>query len=144
MTQLVKPSRLLSNMPSLFSSLFDDDWFDGDHHWLARVPAANIQEHDDAFRIELAAPGMKKQDFHIDVDQGRLTIRSEKREETKEEKEHYTRQEFSYRSFSRSFVLPDVVKADDIQAKYEGGVLQLTLPKKENARKTLKKEIAIH
>lgn len=144
MTQLMKSPGLLSGVPALFSNFFDDDWFNGDKGWLARVPAANVQEQDDAFRIELAAPGMQKQDFQINVENGTLTVSSEKKEESKEEEEHYTRQEFSYRSFKRSFVMPDSVKEDDIQATYQEGVLVLTLPKKEEARQAPRKEIAIH
>lgn len=88
MTQLIKSPGLLSNMPALLSSFFDDDWFNGDNRWaeprwLARVPAANVQEEDDAFRIELAAPGMQKQDFRINVENGTLTVSSEKKEESK-------------------------------------------------------------
>ena len=144
MTQLVKSPRLLSNMPSLFSNFFDDDWFNTDNRWLARVPAANIQEKEDEFRIELAVPGMHKEDFQVSVDNGMLAISSEQQEENKEEEDEYTRQEFSYRSFRRSFALPDTVKSDDIQAKYEDGVLKLTLPKKEEAKQAPRKEIAIH
>jgi HSP20 family protein len=140
----MKSPGLLSSMPALFSNFFDDDWFNGDNRWLARVPAANVQEQEDAFRIELAAPGMQKGDFRINVENGTLTVSSEEKNETKEEEDNYTRQEFSYRSFKRSFVLPDSVKADDIQAKYEDGVLKLTLPKKDEAKQAPRKEIAIH
>ena len=144
MTQLMKSPRLLNNMPSLFSHFFDDDWFNPDtSRWLARVPAANIQEQDDAFRIELAVPGMHKEDFRVNVDNGTLTISSEKEERNEEEEDQYTRREFSYRSFRRSFALPDTVKDDDIEAKYEDGVLRLTLPKKEEAQQAPRKEIAI-
>ncbi len=144
MTQLMKSPGLLSTMPSLLSSFFDDDWFNVDNQWRTRVPAANVQEQDDAFWIELAAPGMQKQDFQINLENGTLTVSSEKKEESKQEEDNYTRQEFSYRSFRRSFVLPDSVKADDIQARYEDGVLKLTLPKKEEAKQAPRKEIAIH
>ncbi|MGB3781050.1 MAG: Hsp20/alpha crystallin family protein [Tunicatimonas sp.] len=140
----MKSPGLLSTMPSLLSSFFDEDWFNGDNRWRTQVPAANVQEQDDAFLIELAAPGMQKQDFHINLENGTLTVSSEKKEESKQEEDNYTRQEFSYRSFRRSFVLPDSVKADDIQAKYEDGVLKLTLPKKEEAKQAPRKEIAIH
>ncbi|MEM8965236.1 MAG: Hsp20/alpha crystallin family protein [Bacteroidota bacterium] len=144
MTQLMKPSGLLSNIPSLLSDFFDDDRFSFDTSWLARVPAANVKEKDDAFYIDLAIPGMKKEDFHVNVDNHTLMISSEKKEESKEEKDEYTRQEFSYRSFKRSFALPESVKANEIQAKYEDGVLKLTIPKKEEVKQAPRKEIAIN
>jgi len=143
MTQLMKPSGLLGNIPSLLSDFFDDDRFSFDTRWLARVPAANVKEKDDAFYIDLAVPSMQKEDFQVNVENHTLVISSEKKEESKEEKDEYTRQEFSYRSFRRSFALPESVKADDIQAKYEDGVLKLIIPKKEEAKQAPRKEISI-
>jgi len=143
MTQLMKPSGLLSNIPSMLSDFFDDDRFSLDTRWLARVPAANVKEKDDAFYIDLAVPGMQKEDFQVKVENHTLMISSEKKEENTEEKEEYTRQEFSYHSFRRSFALPETVKADEIQAKYDDGVLRVTIPKKEEAKQAPRKEIAI-
>jgi len=139
----MKPSGLLGNIPSLLSDFFDDDRFSFDTQWLARVPAANVKEKDDAFYIDLALPGMQKEDFQVNVENHTLVISSEQKEESKEEKDEYTRQEFSYRSFRRSFALPESVKADDIQAKYEDGVLKLIIPKKEEAKQAPRKEISI-
>ena len=88
--------------------------------------------------ISVAAPGLKKNDFHINVDGNMLTISAEK-EETKEEKEeeNYTRKEYNYSSFSRSFTLPQEVNREKIEASYEDGVLKLVLPKKEEVKKAV-------
>jgi HSP20 family protein len=100
------------------------------------IPAVNIRETNDNFVVEMAAPGMTKEDFRIELDGNLLTISSEK-EDQKEEKEgeRYTRKEFSYQSFQRSFQLSkDVVDADKIEARYEHGMLHLVIPKKEHAK----------
>jgi HSP20 family protein len=100
------------------------------------IPAVNIKENNDAFDVEVAAPGMKKEDFKVELDGNMLTISSEKTDETKEnEGERYSTQEFSYQSFQRKFQLPkDVVDADKIEAHYENGLLHLVIPKKEEAK----------
>jgi len=99
------------------------------------MPAVNVIEDKDAFRIEVAAPGLEKKDFKIDVDDKLLTISSEK-EISKESKDsNYLRKEFSYTSFRRSFTLPDIVDADKIKASHKDGILTITIPKKEEAKK---------
>lgn len=143
MKLLTKPKRIMSDFPALFSSFFDDDWFDADSRWLSRVPATNIKEKQDAFMIEMAVPGMSKKDFHINVENGVLTVSTEKEDESNEDKKHYRRREYNYRAFSRSFSLPETVKAEDIQARYEDGLLKLNIPKKEEVKKVPKKEISI-
>ena len=108
------------------------------------IPSANVIENKDDFKVFLAAPGLKKSDFNIDVNGNMLTISSEK-EETKDEKDgQHTRREYNYSSFSRTFTMPEEVLRDKIEAVYEDGVLKLTLPKKEEARKlALSKHIAV-
>jgi HSP20 family protein len=108
------------------------------------VPAVNVSETKENYKVSLAAPGLKKSDFRIDVEASMLTISSEK-EETKEEGEPlYTRKEYSYSSFSRSFNLPEEVNQDKIEASYQDGVLNIVLPKKEDAKKlAVSKHIAI-
>ena len=93
------------------------------------LPAVNIKENDNNFEIDVAAPGFEKQDFKLDIENNVLTISAENKKEEKEERENYTRREFAYSSFTRSFTLPETVKADQIQAKYENGLLHLTLQK---------------
>ncbi|MEQ8477207.1 Hsp20/alpha crystallin family protein [Fulvivirga sp.] len=144
MTLLTRPS-LLPSTSTFFNDFFDDMRFPSLNlgNGFKNLPSANIIETDKAFNIELAAPGMKKNDFEITVDNGQLTISSEKEEEKEEKDENYTRHEFSYNSFSRSFLLPDWVDADKIKAKYEDGILTLAIPKKPEATKTHKKAISI-
>jgi len=146
MTQLVKSSRLFPEAPSLLLSMFDDDsffnfdlprWGNG---FGSKVPAANVKENESEFIIDLAAPGMKRSDFHIDVENGVLSISSEKKEESEEKSDFYTRKEFSFSSFSRSFRLPESIHEDKINAKYDNGVLMIHLPKKEEAKKQHKKK----
>ena len=140
-------SRLSERMPSLFEDLFKpwNEWFDngGALGRIMNMPAVNITEQKNDYLVSLAAPGMKKEDFNIDVDGNMLTISSEK-EETKEEKEKkFTRKEYNYSSFSRSFTLPDEVNKEKIDAKYEDGVLKISLPRKEEAKKPAAKHIAV-
>lgn len=146
MTQLVKSSRLFPEAPPLLLSMFDDDsffnfdlpaWGNG---FGSKVPAANVKESESEYTIDLAAPGMKRDDFHIDIENGVLSISSEKKEESEEKSQHYTRREYSYSSFSRSFRLPESVNEDKINAKYDNGVLMIHLPKKEEAKKLFKKK----
>jgi HSP20 family protein len=102
------------------------------------IPAVNIRETNDNFEVEMAAPGMSKEDFKVELDGNQLTISSERKKEQQEtdEQHRYSRQEFSYESFQRRFMLPkDVVDAEKIQARYNNGVLHLTIPKKEEVKK---------
>ena len=141
-------SRLSERMPTVFEDFFKpwNEWFDngGLFGRTMNIPAVNITEQKNDYLVSLAVPGMKKEDFKIDIDGNMLTISSAK-EETKEEKdEQYTRKEFSYSSFSRSFSVPDDVRQDRIEAVYEDGVLKISLPKREDAKtKSISKHIAI-
>lgn len=108
-----------------------------------QMPSVNITETDKEFKIELAAPGLEKKDFKVEMDKDLLTISSEKEEEKKEEKKNFYRREFSYNSFSRSFTLPENVLGDKIDAKYENGILRLSIPKKEVAVSKPVKEIKV-
>ena len=126
------------NWPSI--DLWDDNGFKGD--W---IPAANVKETEKAFTVELTTPGYTKKDIHVKVDANNvLHISAEQKKETKEEKENYTRKEFSYGSFNRSFALPESIDNDNIKAKCENGVLSVELPKKKEAAKQKEaKEIKI-
>ncbi|REJ81747.1 MAG: Hsp20/alpha crystallin family protein [Bacteroidetes bacterium] len=97
----------------------------------SRIPAVNVSETEKSYELELAAPGMKKGDFKIRVDDGIISISSEQKDEKEEKNKHYTRREFSYRSFERSFTLPDNAKEDSVKAVYEEGVLRISIDKKE-------------
>ncbi|MFN8243679.1 MAG: Hsp20/alpha crystallin family protein [Ferruginibacter sp.] len=133
-------------MPSMFDDFFKpwNEWFEGDV-WgrTLNVPAVNIMEKEDQFVVSLAAPGLKKEDFKIDVNGNMLTISSEK-EETKEEKEKkFTRKEYNFSSFSRSFTLPEEINKEMIEASYTDGVLRIQLPRKEETKKMTARNIAV-
>jgi len=134
-------------------SLFDDFFSRDLRNWGltnnsstdTTIPLVNIKETNENFEVEMAAPGMNKDDFKVELDGNVLTITSEKKEENQvKEGERYSKQEFSYQSFQRSFQLPkEVVDADKIEAKYESGVLRLLVPKKEEAKPRPPKMIRI-
>ena len=130
--------------PFLGPSLFDVDFDLLPERIGFNVPSANIIEKEKEYLIELAAPGLTKKDFKVETDNGVLTISAEKKEEKKEQEGGYSRREYSYNSFSRSFTLPENSKPDKIDASYEDGVLKLTVPKKEITPVKAKKEIAVH
>ncbi len=128
-------STLMKSSPvTTLRSMLDDFW--NTENWFGKnlvsggsTPAVNIKESEKNFDIEVAAPGFQKEDFKVDISHGVLTISAETQKETKEEEDNYTRREFSYSTFSRSFSLPDTVKDDTVKAKYENGLLRLTLEK---------------
>lgn len=108
-----------------------------------KVPSVNITETETDYKIEMAAPGLEKKDFKIEVENKVLVISSEKEVEKKEEDKNYKRREFSYSSFSRSFQLPEDILSDKIDAKYENGILKLSVPKKETTVTKPRKEIKV-
>ncbi|WP_312338304.1 Hsp20/alpha crystallin family protein [Sphingobacterium sp.] len=116
---------------TVFDNLFNDNFISD--RLVSRVPAVNISESEKSFKIELAAPGLDKSDFKINVDKNLITISAEKKEETVSEEKLYSKKEFNYSSFSRSFTLPETVDYSNIEAAYEGGILVLTVGKKEDA-----------
>lgn len=132
--------------PTLFREFLDRDLFDASNMGFndSTMPAVNIKEGKDDFTVEVAAPGMKKDDFKIELDNNILTISAEtesKREESKEGQ--YTRQEFSYQSFKRTFTLPNTIDEKDIKASYNEGILNIIMPKKEEAKEKPKRMITI-
>lgn len=151
MTLVKKTNRAYPTIRTRLSDMFDLDNFFNEPffespvwaEWRTKVPATNIRETDDAYVVELAAPGLDKKDFMVNIDNGVLEIKVEKEREDSEEKENYTRREYSYSNFSRTFSLPDTVDGENIQAKYENGVLHVTLPKRPEAKKAAKKTIEI-
>lgn len=132
--------KTLSSKPdTLFPALWDEffsGWLDTNgkkNKPFLTVPAVNISEEKEAFKIALAAPGMKKEDFRIDVSDDLLTISSEQESQQEEKKDNYRKQEYNYSSFTRSFQVPETVIASKIGAKYTDGILEITLPKKEES-----------
>lgn len=132
MTLMKRSSNL---MPGFF---FDDflgrDWFNDEMN--STLPSVNIHENGDSYHVELAAPGMKKKDFNVVLEDQVLKISYEKKEENEEKDKEgkYTKREFNYSSFERSFMLPKSVEQDKIQGEYKDGILRLNIPKKEEAK----------
>jgi HSP20 family protein len=138
-------------LPSVFNTYLKpfNEWFelpDEGDMWgnVLNVPAVNIKEDEQSFQVNMAAPGMKKEDFQVTLEDNMLTISSEKKEEKEQKEEKFTRKEFNYSSFSRSFTLPQDVQPDKIDARYENGMLQLVIPKKESVKKAVPKHISVN
>lgn len=123
-----------SDLPSVFSANFNTGM---------SLPKVNIKETADAYWVEMAVPGLKKADFHIDLDNQLLSIWTEMQEEEQTEEDNYTRREFGYSSFKRSFTLPESVDDSKINASYKDGILGIHLPKKEEAKQKPPKTIQI-
>ncbi len=144
---LIKTRKNGEQFPSVLSDFFDTDKF-FNNRWLENefketIPSVNIRENGKEFNVEIAAPGFSKNDFKVSLEDNVLTISAEKKEEKKEENERYTRKEFSYNSFSRSFTVPQTASSEKIDAKYADGILKLCIPKKEEAKTLPKKEIKV-
>jgi HSP20 family protein len=146
---LIKRNSYFPVLPQLFDDFFTRDFFDwGSQNYSdtnTTLPSVNIREDNDAFIVEMAAPGMEKKDFTIELDNEILTISSQKEMQNElNEGERFSRREFSYQSFSRSFHLPrTVVDESKIKAKYENGVLKVLIPKKEEAKALPPRQIRI-
>ena len=140
MTPAKRNGNFINSLPGLFDDFFAKDLFDWNTSNFSMagttVPAVNVRETAETFEVEMAAPGMKKEDFKVELNNNVLTISSElKHEEENKQDEKWTRKEFSYQTFQRSFQLSrEAVDADNIQAKYENGVLHLTIPKREEVK----------
>ena len=135
-------------LPSVFDDMFKADWLGGTTNVNSigtSIPAVNIQESDDNFMVEVAAPGKTRNDFHIELDNDVLTISAEEKKETETTGKNgrYTRKEFSYSNFKRAFSLPETVNNEKIAASYENGVLVINLPKKDEAKVQAKRMIEI-
>lgn len=125
--------RLNKNYPSLFNNFFNE------YETLASpnfksLPSVNILEKEDSFILELAVPGLKKEDFKINFHENKLTISAEKKIENSDSAQKYTKKEFSYNQFQRTFNLPQIVDIDKIGATYLDGILLVSIPKKEEAK----------
>ncbi|MCX7985810.1 MAG: Hsp20/alpha crystallin family protein [Bacteroidales bacterium] len=137
--------RNINTLPSLVEEFFNNDFpFSWLRTWsTSSVPAVNIAENKDEYRIEVAAPGLDKDDFKVNIEDDTLTISANKEVKKEEKDETYTRREFSYTSFSRSFNLPDTVDSEKIKAEHKNGVLTIYVPKKEEVKKKLSREVKI-
>ena len=149
MKTLVKRNNFDPSVNALFDDFFTRDifdWTDKNFSTMgSNLPSVNLKETDDKLEVELAAPGMKKEDFKVEIDNNMLMISSEKQEEKKEErkKDNYLRKEFSYQSFYRSFYLPEYIDENKVEASYKDGILHVAIAKKEGVKKLGHKTIAI-
>ncbi len=124
----------LNDFPATFGKTMREDVFG--------FPPVNIRENADAYQLDIAAPGLEKSDFNLNLDKNILTVSTEKKEENKEENPKFIRKEFSYKAFKRSFTVDEKIDATNISAKYENGILKVALPKKEEV-KVAAKEITV-
>jgi HSP20 family protein len=138
-----------SNFPTIASLI--DDWFFGDIPSLMTsnfndgmsVPKTNIKETEDSYFVEMAVPGMNKESFEINLDNQMLTVSAHNKEEKEDKTDRYTRREFGYSSFKRSFTLPEFIEESKIKASYNEGILNIELPKKEEAKPKPPKSIKV-
>ncbi len=140
---MLPTARRNSWLPEVFNDFFDTDFMPKAN---ATAPAINVKESEKDYEVELAAPGMKKEDFEINLnDDGDLMIKMETKQNKKDEdkKSHYLRREFSYSKFEQTLILPDDVEKDKIEAKVNDGVLTIVLPKMEKAQSKVARQIAI-
>ncbi|HKM93806.1 MAG TPA: Hsp20/alpha crystallin family protein [Prolixibacteraceae bacterium] len=148
MTLVRRSNSYYPSIPSFFDKIFNEDLVDWNNRNFSTtnttVPAVNVKEDNEKYEIEVATPGLNKDDFKIKLENNTLTICSETKKEENEEKGAYTRKEFSYQSFQRSFSLPEGhVLTNEITAKYNDGILNIVLPKREEVKPQAPKEITI-
>jgi HSP20 family protein len=145
---LIKRTENIPAWSNFFNDFFNRDWLD----WTNRnfsdtnttLPSVNIIEGKDSYEVDMAAPGLEKKDFKIELNHGVLSISSEKKVENETRKgQKFTRREYSYQSFSRSFTLPDTVESEKISARYENGIMKVVIPKKDQAKLRPAKTIEI-
>jgi len=129
--------------PFYMPNLFDDDFFPVFQNRTSSMPAVNIREDEKNYILELAVPGIDKKDLKIDINEDVLTISSETKIETEENKDGYKRKEFSYSSFCRSFYIPENVNRDNIEANYKDGILTIGLPKQEVEKNNITRQVKI-
>jgi len=135
---LMKRNELFPTWSKFFNDFIDKDIFDYSNRHFSNtnttLPAVNIKEDDGGYMVEMAVPGMEKADFRINLENNMLCISSEKKSESEKKDDNYSRKEFSYQSFSRSFSLPESADESKIDAKYQNGILIINIPKKEEAK----------
>jgi HSP20 family protein len=132
-----------SYRPFFVPNFFDDDFLPMLSNRASSMPSVNIREDEKNYILDLAIPGINKNDLKIDINEDVLTISSENKVEKEENKDGYKRKEFSYSSFCRSFYVPENVNRDKIEANYKDGVLSVSLPKQEVEKHKLTRQIEI-
>lgn len=129
--------------PALMNELIKPDWFGGMENLSKNVPAVNIMDNEKDYELALAVPGRKKDDFNIEVDDNILTVSTEVKAENENSVSNYTRKEFGYASFRRSFTLPETIEEEKIKASYEDGILKFLLPKRKESLPKPKRSIEL-
>ena len=129
--------------PFYMPNIFDDDFLPTLTSRASTMPAVNIREDEKNYPLELAVPGIDKKDLKIDINEDVLTISSETKNETEESNDGYKRKEFSYSSFCRSFYIPENADRDNIEANYKDGVLLIGLPKQEEEKNKITRQVKI-
>lgn len=145
---LIKRNENYPAWSNFFNDFFNRDWMDWTAHNFSEtnttLPSVNIIESEESYEVDMAAPGLEKKDFKIELSHGVLTISSEKKMENETKKgRQFTRKEYSYQSFNRSFTLPHTVESEKISARYDNGILKVVIPKKEEAKPKPAKTIDI-
>ncbi len=140
---LIKKQTANPWLPSLVDEFFNHDWLPSAPAFHTTVPAVNVKELEKDFVLEIAVPGLRKEDFTIEIDNDLLSISSSFEQKTKKAEGKFTRREFSYNSFRRSFSIPEAVDANKIKANYTDGILTIDLPKRKEALPQPTKRIAI-
>jgi HSP20 family protein len=130
-----------SPFSNLMENFFNNNLFSGD--FSVAVPPVNVSEDEEQYYVELSVPGLKKEDFKVEMDNKTLLISGAHQSEEEKQTRTYTRKEYNYGSFKRTFTLPETVNEEKIDAKYENGILRIILPKKEEAKAKPIKEIKI-
>jgi len=138
-------ARINRTYPDFFNEFFGMDFYPVQYrrNGFKSLPAVNITENEEGYTIEVAAPGLDKKDFKIDLENDVLTIASIREDKREENHDNYTRREFAYNSFSRSFTLPELVDSEKIAASHKNGILYVNIPRKEEARVKPARQIAI-
>jgi len=129
--------------PFFMPNLFDDDFLPVLTNRTSSMPAVNIREDEKNYVLELAVPGIEKKDLKIDINEDVLTISSENKSESEESRDGYKRKEFSYSSFCRSFYIPENANRDKIEASYKDGILTVELPKQEEEKNKISRQVKI-
>ncbi|MDP9078805.1 MAG: Hsp20/alpha crystallin family protein [Bacteroidota bacterium] len=131
---------LMPGFNDVFDSIFNDTFFSD--RMITRVPAVNISESENNYHVELAAPGLKKEDFKLNLERNQLSISAEQSAEQQDNQKNYSKREYSYSSFVRSFTLPDSADHGKIEASYTDGILSIDIAKREEA-KAVRRQIEI-
>ena len=144
MLPILRTNRAL--LPNIVDDFFGKDFLTNffEPQTGVSVPAVNIVEDKENFKIEVAAPGLDKEDFNIEMENNVLTISSEKGSKHEEKEKEYMRREFSYSSFKRTFTMPEIVDSEKIVASHKNGILEIVIPKKEEAKQKGKKQIKVN